>query len=54
MDRGNSSICTVPEFKVKMFLCLTKHYVMKTQGERGIVVVKALCYKPEGRRFETR
>jgi hypothetical protein len=23
-------------------------------GARGSVVVKALCYKPEGRRFETR
>jgi hypothetical protein len=22
-------------------------------GARGSVVVKALCYKPEGRRFET-
>jgi hypothetical protein len=25
-----------------------------TQGACGGVVVKALCYKPEGRRFETR
>jgi hypothetical protein len=25
-----------------------------TQGVRGSVVVKALCYKPEGRGFETR
>jgi hypothetical protein len=23
-------------------------------GERGSIVVKALCYKPQGRRFETR
>jgi hypothetical protein len=25
----------------------------KIQGARGSVVVKALCYKPEGRGFET-
>jgi hypothetical protein len=28
----------------------TQHYM----GARGSVVVKALCYKPEGRGFETR
>jgi hypothetical protein len=27
---------------------------LKGVGARGIVVVKALCYKPEGRGFETR
>jgi hypothetical protein len=29
-------------------------YTIKIFEERGSVVVKALCYKPEGRGFETR
>jgi hypothetical protein len=28
--------------------------LVKVKGARGSVVVKALCYKPEGRGFETR
>jgi hypothetical protein len=28
--------------------------VTSLKGTRGSVVVKALCYKPEGRGFETR
>jgi hypothetical protein len=27
---------------------------LKIKGARGSVVVKALCYKPEGRGFDTR
>jgi hypothetical protein len=27
---------------------------VKNSGARGSIVVKALCYKPEGRGFETR
>jgi hypothetical protein len=27
--------------------------MLYTAGARGSIVVKALCYKPEGRRFET-
>jgi hypothetical protein len=29
-------------------------YIIGGTGARGSVVVKALCYKPEGRGFETR
>jgi hypothetical protein len=28
--------------------------ILSGKGARGRVVVKALCYKPEGRGFETR
>jgi hypothetical protein len=28
--------------------------LLNSNGARGSVVVKALCYKPEGRGFETR
>jgi hypothetical protein len=28
--------------------------VIRLMGARGIIVVKALCYKLEGRRFEIR
>jgi hypothetical protein len=28
--------------------------IVRLHGARGSVVVKALCYKPEGRGFETR
>jgi hypothetical protein len=31
----------------------SKHFYL-SHGERGSVVVKALCYKPEGRGFDTR
>jgi hypothetical protein len=30
------------------------HYVYSKQDSLGGVVVQALCYKPEGRGFETR
>jgi hypothetical protein len=30
------------------------HYILEATGARGTVVVKALCYKPEGRGFDTR
>jgi hypothetical protein len=30
------------------------HFVDSPTGAQGSVVVKALCYKPEGCRFETR
>jgi hypothetical protein len=29
-------------------------FVSQTIGARGSVVIKALCYKPEGRGFDTR
>jgi hypothetical protein len=29
-------------------------YIYISKGVRGSIVVKALCYKPEGRGFETR
>jgi hypothetical protein len=38
-------------------VAISKNIVVKSTmfpGVRGSVVVKALCYKPEGRGFETR
>jgi hypothetical protein len=36
------------------FLNINLKFVSSKEGARGSVVVKALCYKPEGRGFETR
>jgi hypothetical protein len=33
---------------------IIKHYLHVSSGARGGVVVKALCYKPAGRRFDSR
>jgi hypothetical protein len=38
--------------KVKLIYIFSSYY--KLMGARGSVVVKALCYKPEGRGFDTR
>jgi hypothetical protein len=37
------------------FLAIVIYYICITNvGARGSIVVKALCYKPEDRRFDTR
>jgi hypothetical protein len=39
----------------KCTVCVGKYVEYSSQvGVRGSVVVKALCYKPEGRGFDTR
>jgi hypothetical protein len=35
-------------------IILKKNKIKINRGARGSVVVKALCYKPEGRTFDTR
>jgi hypothetical protein len=38
--------------KIPLFLCYSFYILLF--GARGSVVVKSLCYKPEGRGFDTR
>jgi hypothetical protein len=61
--RQNFVVSTKQHYYVKkkvqqytVFLELSKLmlYIDIILGVRGSVVVKALCYKPEGRRFDTR
>jgi hypothetical protein len=42
------------QFSECSLLFLIFHILIYTLGARSSVVVKALCYKPEGSRFETR
>jgi hypothetical protein len=42
------------ELVVLLLLGLYIYYILGTCGTRGSVVIKALCYKPEGRGFDTR
>jgi hypothetical protein len=41
-------------YNVLPFLWELLFVIFFTRGTRGSVVVKALCYKPEGRGFDTR
>jgi hypothetical protein len=48
---------TVTEYGGSSFFQNGSKYLsdyIPSQGARGSIVVKALCYKPEGRGFETR
>jgi hypothetical protein len=39
---------------IKFYISQFIFHSVKTAGARGSVVVKALCYQPEGHGFETR
>jgi hypothetical protein len=59
METGQLSteLYAVISWKTEFFMLI--HYfatllVAQTKGTRGRVVVKALCYQPEGRGFDTR
>jgi hypothetical protein len=45
-------VCACVRVCVRVRACVQMR--MQQEGARGSVVVKALCYKPEGRGFETR
>jgi hypothetical protein len=51
LELSTSPVHTIPTYVFKINLNVI--YPL-TSGARGSVVVKALCYKPEGRGFETR
>jgi hypothetical protein len=42
------------EHRIKLSTADNSHPLVPRQQQKIIVVVKALCYKPEGRGFETR